>query len=66
MRIATWNVNSLKARLPRVEAWIAEHQPDVFVMQETKCADAAFPTSVFDDLGYASTHHGNGRWNGGT
>ena len=64
MKIATWNVNSLKARLPRVEAWIGEHQPDVLVMQETKCADAAFPTAAFDDLGYASTHHGNGRWNG--
>jgi exodeoxyribonuclease III len=64
MKIATWNVNSLKVRLPRVEAWIREHQPDVLVMQETKCADAAFPTAVFGDLGYASTHHGNGRWNG--
>jgi exodeoxyribonuclease-3 len=64
MKIATWNVNSLKARLPRVEAWIGEHQPDVLVMQETKLADSAFPTSVFADLGYASTHHGNGRWNG--
>ena len=36
----------------------------MLVMQETKCADAAFPTAAFDDLGYASTHHGNGRWNG--
>jgi exodeoxyribonuclease-3 len=64
MKIATWNVNSLKARLPRVEAWIGAHQPDVLVLQETKCADAAFPEQIFGELGYASTHHGNGRWNG--
>jgi len=64
MKIVTWNVNSLKARLPRVEGWIEEHQPDVLVMQETKCADAAFPSERFGGLGYESTHHGNGRWNG--
>jgi exodeoxyribonuclease-3 len=64
MKIATWNVNSLKARLPRVEGWIEQHQPDVLVMQETKCADAAFPAAAFEVLGYESTHHGNGRWNG--
>lgn len=64
MKIATWNVNSLKARMPRVEGWIDQHQPDVLVMQETKCADAAFPAALFDQLGYESMHHGNGRWNG--
>src|SRR5487761_2452146 len=64
MKIATWNVNSLKARLPRVESWIAEHAPDVLVLQETKCADSAFPAIAFDALGYQSVHHGNGRWNG--
>jgi exodeoxyribonuclease-3 len=64
VKIATWNVNSLKARLPRVEGWIEQHQPDVLVMQETKLADSAFPEQAFSDLGYASTHHGNGRWNG--
>ncbi|HYF47555.1 MAG TPA: endonuclease/exonuclease/phosphatase family protein, partial [Acidimicrobiales bacterium] len=43
MRLATWNVNSLGARLPRVEAWVRQVQPDVLCLQETKCADDAFP-----------------------
>lgn len=64
MKIATWNVNSLKARMPRVEEWIIEQQPDVLVMQETKLADAAFPAGAFQLLGYEGVHHGNGRWNG--
>src|SRR5256885_14302456 len=64
MRIATWNVNSLKARLPRVEEWVAYAQPDVLCLQETKLADAAFPAMAFNALGYESAHHGNGRWNG--
>lgn len=64
MRLATWNVNSLKARLARVEAWLATAQPDVLCLQETKLADEAFPGEVFESLGYASAHHGTGRWNG--
>ena len=64
MRIATWNVNSLKARLPRVEEWIAYAHPDVLCMQETKLADAAFPAMAFEALGYEVAFHGNGRWNG--
>ena len=64
MRFATWNVNSLKARLPRVEEWLAYAQPDVLCMQETKLADGAFPTMAFQALGYEAVHHGNGRWNG--
>ena len=64
MRLVTWNVNSLKARLPRVEEWIAQHAPDVILLQETKCADAAFPAAAFTALGYESAHHGDGRWNG--
>ncbi len=64
MRIVTWNVNSLKARLPRVEAWLAEVQPDVVAMQETKLADGAFPALSFEALGYQSAHHGQGQWNG--
>jgi exodeoxyribonuclease-3 len=64
VRIATWNVNSLKARLPRVEQWLAECQPDVLCMQETKLADSAFPSLTFQALGYESVHHGEGRWNG--
>ena len=64
MRIVTWNVNSLKARLARVEAWIAAVEPDVLCLQETKMADEAFPHGVFAALGYESAHHGEGRWNG--
>lgn len=64
MRIATWNVNSLKARLPRVEEWLAYAQPDVLCMQETKLSDATFPAMAFQALGYESAHHGRGQWNG--
>jgi exodeoxyribonuclease-3 len=64
MRIATWNVNSLNARLPRVEEWIAYAQPDVVCMQETKVADTAFPALALSALGYESAPHGDGRWNG--
>ena len=64
MRIATWNVNSLKARLPRVEEWLAYAQPDVLCMQETKLADAAFPAMAFQALGYDAASYGDGRWNG--
>jgi len=64
MRIATWNVNSLKARLPRVEEWLEIAQPDVLCLQETKLADDAFPAMAFSALGYDSAHHGQGRWNG--
>ena len=64
MRIATWNVNSLKARLPRVEEWLAYAAPDVLCLQETKLADTAFPALTFEALGYSSAHHGEGRWNG--
>jgi exodeoxyribonuclease III len=64
VRIATWNVNSLNARLPRVEEWLADVQPDVVCMQETKLTDSAFPAMAFEALGYESVHHGDGRWNG--
>jgi exodeoxyribonuclease-3 len=62
--VATWNVNSLKARLERVTAWIADVRPDVLCMQETKMKDAAFPALAFEELGYATTHFGDGQWNG--
>jgi exodeoxyribonuclease-3 len=64
MRLATWNVNSLKARLGRVEEWLAIASPDVLCVQETKLADAAFPGLTFQALGYEAVHHGEGRWNG--
>jgi exodeoxyribonuclease-3 len=64
VRIATWNVNSLKMRLPRVEEWLQYAQPDVLCLQETKLADSAFPQLTFSALGYDAVHHGQGRWNG--
>lgn len=64
VRIATWNVNSAKARLPRLTAWLEQRQPDVLALQETKLADEAWPAATFEALGYASLHHGTGRWNG--
>ena len=64
MRIATWNVNSLKARLPRVEEWLEYARPDVCCLQETKLTDEAFPQLAFSALGYDPVHHGQGRWNG--
>ena len=64
VRVATWNVNSLRARLPRVEPWLRAVRPDVLCMQETKLASEDFPHDVFESLGYDCAHHGQGRWNG--
>jgi exodeoxyribonuclease-3 len=64
MRIATWNVNSLKARQEAVEKWLARAEPDVLLMQETKLADADAPVLPMRMLGYELAHHGEGRWNG--
>jgi exodeoxyribonuclease-3 len=64
MRIATWNVNSLKARLEKVTWWLERARPDVLLMQETKLADADAPVAAFRDAGYELAHHGEGRWNG--
>jgi exodeoxyribonuclease-3 len=64
MRIATWNVNSLKARMDAVERWLAKAEPDVVLVQETKLSDADAPVMPFGMLGYELVHHGEGRWNG--
>jgi exodeoxyribonuclease-3 len=67
MRIATWNVNSLKARLEKVRWWLERTAPDVLLMQETKLADAeaaGAPSKLLSELGYELAHHGEGRWNG--
>jgi exodeoxyribonuclease III len=64
MRLATWNVNSLGARMPRVTEWLQAVQPDILCMQETKMADEKFPDDEFAALGYEAAHHGDGRWNG--
>jgi len=64
MRIATWNVNSLKARLEKVTWWLERARPDVLLMQETKLADDDIPRELFQSAGYELVHHGEGRWNG--
>jgi exodeoxyribonuclease-3 len=64
MRIATWNVNSLRARLEKVAWWLERARPDVLLMQETKLADTDAPADAFRDAGYTLAHHGEGRWNG--
>jgi exodeoxyribonuclease III len=64
MRIATWNVNSLKARMDALEKWLERADPDVLLMQETKLADEDAPAMWFQAAGYDLLHHGEGRWNG--
>jgi exodeoxyribonuclease-3 len=64
MRIATWNVNSLRARLEKVTWWLERARPDVLLLQETKLTDADAPFETFSQLGYELAHHGEGRWNG--
>jgi len=64
MRIATWNVNSLKARQEAVERWLERAAPDVLLIQETKLTDADAPMMTFAMAGYQLVHHGEGRWNG--
>lgn len=64
MRLVTWNVNSLKVRLPRVLELLAEHRPDVLCLQETKCAAEAFPHAELAEAGYTAVEHSAGRWAG--
>ena len=64
MRIATWNVNSVNARLPTVLAWLEAAKPDVACFQEIKCVDEKFPREAFEDLGYNVETHGQKSYNG--
>jgi len=64
MRIATWNVNSIKQRLDNVLTWLKERQPDVVCLQETKCVDEAFPREAIEALGYNVAVHGQRAFNG--
>src|SRR4029450_6535044 len=64
MRIATWNVNSLKARLEKVTWWLDRGRPDVLLMQDRKLADAGVPIPEVRRAGYVLAPHGEGRWNG--
>jgi exodeoxyribonuclease-3 len=64
MRVVTWNVNSLKARMPRVLELLAQHEPDVACLQETKANRDAFPELELQDAGYQAVHESGGRWAG--
>jgi exodeoxyribonuclease-3 len=64
MKIVTWNVNSLKVRLPHVLSWLSEHQPDVMCLQETKTEDAKFPLSQIQQAGYQVKFSGQKTYNG--
>jgi exodeoxyribonuclease-3 len=64
MRIATWNVNSIRQRLDHLTAWLAERQPDIVCLQEIKCQDDAFPRQAFEALGYNLAVHGQKTFNG--
>src|ERR1043165_3689636 len=64
MRIATWNVNSVKQRVENLSAWLQERQPEIVCLQETKCQDEAFPREPFEALGYNVAIHGQKTFNG--
>ena len=64
MRIATWNVNSIKQRMDNSLAWVSTRQPDIVCLQETKCVDEAFPREAFEALGYNVAVHGQKTFNG--
>jgi exodeoxyribonuclease III len=64
VRLATWNVNSIRSRVDRVTDWLQRAEVDVLAMQETKCTDAQFPSMPFAALGYDVAHVGFNQWNG--
>ena len=64
MRVATWNINSVKARFDRLLAWLETAGPDVVCLQELKCATGDYPIAAIEAAGYETAAHGTGRWNG--
>jgi len=64
MKITTWNVNSIRARLDKVTAWLCENKPDFLCLQETKVQDSEFPEAAFSQAGYASYTYGQKSYNG--
>ena len=64
MKIATWNINSIKVRLPHVLDWLAAQAPDVLLLQELKCTDENFPADAFAQAGYKTAVHGQKTYNG--
>ena len=64
MKIATWNVNSIIARLPQALDWVESSRPDVLCLQETKCVDEKFPFAAFQEIGYTAEVFGQPTYNG--
>jgi exodeoxyribonuclease-3 len=64
MKLASWNINGIKARIDAARTWLKTAAPDIVCLQETKCADDSFPTEMFEDLGYNVTMHGQKGFNG--
>ena len=64
MKIATWNVNSIKARLPRVLEWLGECSPDIVLLQELKCVEEVFPYMEIGEAGYNVAMSGQKTYNG--
>ena len=64
MRIATWNINSIKQRMDNLAAWLSERRPDLVCLQEIKCVDEAFPREPLEALGYNVAVHGQKTFNG--
>ena len=64
MKVVTWNVNSLRARMHRVLEFLEQHSPDALLLQETKCSPEQFPSEELLEAGYESVHHSGGRWAG--
>ncbi|NBA96605.1 exodeoxyribonuclease III [Pseudomonas sp. R5(2019)] len=64
LKIATFNINGLRARLPNLLQWLARERPDIVCLQELKAQDKQFPVADFEAAGYGSLHHGQASWNG--
>ena len=64
MKIATWNINGIKARIDAATTWLASNAPDIACLQEIKCVDEAFPREVFEEMGYNVAVHGQKGFNG--
>ncbi len=64
MRIASWNINGIKARQAQLEAWLKQESPDIVCLQEIKTVDEGFPTAAIEALGYNVRTHGQKSWNG--
>jgi exonuclease III len=64
LKIATFNINGIRSRLPALLAWLEQEQPDIACLQELKAADQQFPRAELEAAGYGSLHHGQPSWNG--